>query len=501
MEMNDAPPSFSSGRRWKVLLNVALSIAAVLALVVMANYLAVRHFKRFHLADSMQTKLSPRTLQVLGLLTNTVHVTVYYDSEDDLYGRVAGLLKEYQLASRWLEVERVDYIRDVSAARVVKGKYKLNQLTDRNLIIFDCEGGGTRFVTASDLSDYDLNSLILQKSKEVRRTHFRGELAFTSAIYSVATPRALKAYFLTGHGEHDPDSTDQAIGYSKCAAILKEECNIPFEKLSLFNRAEVPADCSLLVVPGPTDPYSKEDLDKLRRYLDQGGRMLALLNYYSVGKPTGLEKLLAQYDVEAGANLVVDIENSPNRTGKGIVPTDLGSHAIVARLQNSRVYLSLPRTIRKSPTPSTRSGSTKVDELLFTGPNSIVVTDVRKGVPQVNPNLDQRGSVPLMAAVERGAVPGVSAERGATRLVVIGDSFFLQNDGIESVANRDLGAQVVNWLVDQGVLLSGLAPRPVRSYRITMTQNQLAATRLILLAGIPGVVLLLGALVWWRRRS
>jgi len=50
-------------------------------------------------------------------------------------------------------------------------------------------------------------------------------------------------------------------------------------------------------------------------------------------------------------------------------------------------------------------------------------------------------------------------------------------------------------------LVSGLALRPVKSDRITMTQNQLAATRLILLAGLPGAVLLLGALVWWRRRS
>ena len=274
------------------------------------------------------------------------------------------------------------------------------------------------------------------------------ELAGRPEIEGVARPRTLKAYFLSGHGEPDPHSTDQAIGYSKFAAMLREGCDIPFERLSLVNRAEVPTNCSLLVVAGPTDPYSNQDLEKLRKYLDQGGRMLALFNWYSVGKPTGLEKLLAQYDVEVGTNLVVDIENSPNRSGKEIVPTDLGSHAIVARLHNSRVCLSMPRTIRKSRNPSARSASTKVDELLFTGPNSIVVTDVRKGMPQVNPNLDQRGSVPLMVAVERGAVPGVSAERGATRLVVIGDSFFLQNDGIESVANRDFGAQVVIWLVD-----------------------------------------------------
>jgi ABC-2 type transport system permease protein len=498
--MSDSSPSFSSGRRWNALLNVAFSVAVVLALVAMVNYLAIRHFKRFHLASDSQMKLAPRTLQVLGLVTNTIHVTVYYDSEDDLYGRVVGLLKEYQFACPKLEVERVDYLRDVAAARLVKAKYKLTQLSDKNLVIFDCEGR-TRFVSAGDLSDYDLQGVIEQRTKEVRRTHFRGEMAFTSAIFSVARPRALKAYFLAGHGEHNPESTDQAIGYSKFAAILKDECNIPSEKLSLLNAADIPADCSLLIIAGPTDPYSKEDLAKIQRYLDQGGRLLALFNYYSVGKPTGLEKLLAQYDVAVGDNLVVDIENSPMRTGKGIVPSQLGGHPIVFRLQNSQVYLSLPRSIRQAKGASSRSGSTTVDELLLTGPNSMVVTDIRKGVPQPNPNLDARGSVPLMVAVERGAVPGVSAERGATRLVVVGDSFFLQNDGIESVANRDFGAHVANWLVDQSVLLSGVAPRPVKMYRITMTQAQLAATRWLLLVGMPGSVLFIGALVWWRRRT
>ena len=498
--MNGDRPSFSLARRWNVLLNVTLAVAAVFALAVMVNYLAARHFQRMFWATESQTKLSPRTFQVLALLTNTVHITVYFDSDDDLYGRVTALLKEYQFASPKIEVERVDYIRDAAAAKLVKAKYQFGQVTDKNLVIFECNGS-KRIVSSSELSDYDVQSFVNQKTKDVKRTAFRGEMMFTSAIFNVVAPRALRAYFLRGHGEQNPESTDQAIGYSKFAAILKDECNIPCATLTLLNAPEVPADCSLLIVAGPTDAFPKEDLEKIQRYLDQGGRMLALFNYYSVGRPTGLEKLLAQFDVVVGDNLVVDIENSPMRTGKGVVPAELGNHPLVARLQNSQIYLSLPRSIRQAKAGGPRSSSTKVDELLLTGPNSIVVTDIRKGVPQMNPNLDTRGAVPLMAAVEKGSLPGVSAERGATRLAVIGDSFFLQNDGIESVANRDFAGHVVNWLVDQGVLLSGVAPRPVKNYRITMTQAQLAATRWILLVGLPGGVLLIGALVWWRRRS
>lgn len=495
--MNNSPPSFSFARRWNVLLNIVISIGAVLALAVMANYLAARHFVRGRWTSNSDLKLSPRTLQVLGMLTNTVHVTVFFDSDDVLYGRVTGLLKEYQFACPKIEVERVDYLRDVASAKAVKAKYKLTRTSDKNLVIFDCEGNPPRMVSDLDLSMKDIQSVIEGKTKEVRRTHFLGEMAFTSALFSVATPHTLRAYFLRGHGEHNPDNTDQAIGDSEFAALLKDECNIPWEKLTLLSNTEVPADCSLLIIAGPTDSFSSEDLDKLRRYLDQGGRMLVLFSYESVNRLTGLEKLLAQYDVAVDNNIVFDSQHSPKGRGD-LFPIDLGNHPIASRLQDSVVHLMRPRSVRQIRATAPRAGSSQITELLFTGTNSMVATDFVRGSPQT---VKPCGSMPLMVVAEKGGIPGVSAERGTTRLAVIGDSWFAQNEGINSAANRDFAAAVANWLVDQSVLLAGVAPRPIKAYRITMTQSQLVATRWILLVAMPGSVLFIGALVWWRRRS
>jgi len=53
--------------------------------------------------------------------------------------------------------------------------------------------------------------------------------------------------------------------------------------------------------------------------------------------------------------------------------------------------------------------------------------------------------------------------------------------------------------LDRSQLLA-IGPRPIRQYRISMTQSQMTAARWILLAGMPGGVLLLGLLVWLRRR-
>ena len=44
----DTPPqlSFSLSRRWNIVLNLAVTIAAVLAILGLVNYFAARHFHR-----------------------------------------------------------------------------------------------------------------------------------------------------------------------------------------------------------------------------------------------------------------------------------------------------------------------------------------------------------------------------------------------------------------------------------------------------------------------
>ena len=55
-------PSFSPARRWAVALNVLASCASLAALVLMANYLASRHFKRYQWMADERYRLSPMTV-------------------------------------------------------------------------------------------------------------------------------------------------------------------------------------------------------------------------------------------------------------------------------------------------------------------------------------------------------------------------------------------------------------------------------------------------------
>jgi LPXTG-motif cell wall-anchored protein len=106
-----------------------------------------------------------------------------------------------------------------------------------------------------------------------------------------------------------------------------------------------------------------------------------------------------------------------------------------------------------------------------------------------------------MVAVEKGAIKDVITERGSTRMVVTGDSIFLANHYIDSAANRAFLGCAVNWLLERTQLLEGLGPRPIEEHRIVMTNAQLHQAQWVLLAGLPGSVLVLGGLVWLRRRK
>src|SRR5206468_9790648 len=138
-----------------------------------------------------------------------------------------------------------------------------------------------------------------------RRSAFKGELMFTSALVAVTEPEPPQAYFLQGHNEQRPDNENlrDLTGCHQLSLVLEEK-HIAWSKLFLVGTNDVPANCQLLIVAGPSDSLLPSELDKIQNYLTQGGRLLALLP--SLTRKTGLEKLLAYWGVEVGENVVFD---------------------------------------------------------------------------------------------------------------------------------------------------------------------------------------------------
>ena len=59
--------SFSLGRKWSLSLSVLVGSLAVVALVVMTNYLAARRYQRFNLSLAAQIRLSSQTQRLVAV--------------------------------------------------------------------------------------------------------------------------------------------------------------------------------------------------------------------------------------------------------------------------------------------------------------------------------------------------------------------------------------------------------------------------------------------------
>lgn len=486
-----SPPSFSVARRWKIGFDVVARTVLVVAVVIMANYAGSMFSHQFFLSAQTRVHLSPRTVSVLQSLTNRVDVTVYYDKNDSLYPMVMALLNEYQRLDPRIHVSVVDYLRDPGEAAQVAAKYHL-VASDKNMIIFDCVGANPpqfKVAPGEMLAQYGPVGM-KGKQIEFRPVAFNGEKMFTSMLLAVTNPKPFVSYFLQGDGE--PSLTDSSgSGYLKFAAILNENY-VKTEPLTLLGNQNVPADCNLLVIAGPTRPFTDDELAKIDHYLSQGGRLMVLLDYHTINNPTGLENLLAQWGVNVGNGYVIDRDNGGSSDGTAVFVQRFSQHPAVNALNGSSVVMVLPRPVGEVNNSDTMNDTLTVTVLAKSSENSVL-----SSAPGYPPQ-----DFPLMVAVEQSSVKGVARPNGNMRMIVAGDSLFLNNQIIGQVpANADFASAAANWLLDRPMLLKGIGPSPVMEFRLKMTREDMRNVRWLLLAALPGTVLAFGGIVWLRRRQ
>ncbi|MDH7501112.1 MAG: Gldg family protein [Verrucomicrobiota bacterium] len=494
---NNVTSGFSTSSRAKIGLNVGISIVAVLALAAMINYLATRHYKRWYLGEQALTGLSDATKLVLAAVTNEVHVTVMFDRNNPLYGPVMGLLKEYRNQCANLVVEHVDYKRDLARAQTLMTRHQLAP-TETDLVIIEY-GGRARLIRDTELSDYDLTGA-LTPSREIKRIAFKGEALFTTAIGGLLDQRSQKLYYLQGHGEHDLASTETKFGYSRFAQLLAQK-NIQALPLWLSGTSDVPEDCQVLMIAGPKGRISQDEVERIGRYLNRGGRLLALLSLIRSGQSdTGLEPLLAAWGVAVGRQFAFDKNNTV--VGGGIICTNFSMHPIVKPLRGEAIYVVLARPVDPTTTPGQSADAPRAEPLFATSTEGFTASELSEsGVARSNPVRDRHGTIPLAVAVDKGSIRGVGADKSATRIVVAGESIFLANETIlKASGNLGFANLAINWLLDRPTQLAGIPPRPLREFSITLPKTALWRLTWMLVLVMPGVPLVIGLVVWFKRR-
>jgi len=495
--MNEAPektriPKSRSAVFLRRLAGTRTATAVLLAVLAtgMINYIAHSRFVRADWSREKYYQLSEKSRSLLESLKKEVEIIVFFQPGHELFEDIRLLLEEYRTASKKFRIEWVNPSRDLARTEELAKKYEIQTA---NVIVFTCEGR-TKYVTDAEIAEYDFRDKLRKKDPEL--TEFTGEQAFSSAIHNVVQGKKPVVYYLTGHGERDFSDFDPITGYSSAAKLLDRE-NINLVPLRPGEAHQIPDDCALLIIAGPQRRFSEVETDQLNRFLNRGGRLLLLLDAQA---ETGLENLLNLWGVELRHDLVLD----PERTvkGGGLLVHAFAEHPVTRRIRDYSITLLRPRAVR--PTLVARLLSSpdrpQVTPLLLTSERGWSETQLDRIPMKFDENTgDLKGPVSMAVAVEKGGIAALDVQIRPARLVVVGDSGFFSNGALSGGA-PDLFLSAVNWLLDREELL-GIAPRPSRQIRLSLTRRELRRFLGLALCGPPGLLVLGGLIVWIRRRK
>jgi ABC-type uncharacterized transport system involved in gliding motility auxiliary subunit len=466
-------------RRLLVSLNLGATILLLGALFIMTNWISSRRYARWDLTRQQFSVLSGQTLQILRALEEPVTVVVFYQPIQRLYELIKDLLSEYQRHTDKVAVEFVDPEQDRARAVQLAQQFEID---DTSLVVFQ---SGTRHkqVTEPQLVEYDYQRASLA-GPQIKA--FKGEEAFTAAILSVAQTTQPLVWVSSGHGEKSLDG-HEPTGLAEARRQLEQQ-NLKLETVTLLERQSIGPDVGLVVIPGPARRFTDAELQLLETYLKEGGRVLALVDPLT---DTGLERLASAWGITIGNDIVVDpARQLPFVSAANLFVTAYTQHPIVEKMKTLATLYPLARSVRPAEQPPE---GLKVTPLALTSGTGWGETQTGVETFEFTEGADAKGPVPIAAAAER-------EQPTPARLVVIGDSEFIVNAQLGNAGNKDLLLGAVNWLIERQQLI-GISPKTFQSMRLSLTGRQPMILFFASLFGLPLLFSVLGAGMWWLRRT
>jgi gliding motility-associatede transport system auxiliary component len=452
--------------------NAALYSAAFIGLLIAINYLAARYPRQFDLTAEKVFSLSPQSIAAVKNLKKPLKL--YGFVQEGRSPTALALYQEYGYASPRISYELVDPNRHPELA----DRFKVSTMNTTHLQYGGANGEGTNVT--------DLN-----------------EEAITNGILKLTSAGSKQACFTSGEGEADPDDAENPNGFAEFKKALQGE-NYQVKKVNLVTEANVPSDCSMLVIAGPSRPLVPHVIETISGYLDHGGRALVM---FQPPRPDGsinqtaLQNLVRDWGVTAGNDIVVDqVVRLFAGPALGLNPmvTSYAPHAITASFDKQTVFpMTRSLDLDAAPQPGL-----VVTPLARTSDTSWAETDLvaifQKQAAKLGHG-DIKGPVTVAAAVE-AKLDQLKRGKGTARLVVFGDTDFAGNQYIENFFNRDFIMNSVDWLAGQANAIS-IRPRTLRASRFSLTIGEFDAVFVLAVLLLPELLLIIGIAVWWERRT
>src|SRR4029077_20379258 len=220
---------FLQARQTKYAAYAATYILIILGVLSTINVLANRYNKSYDTTSNKRYSLSEQTAKVVKGLKQDANIT--YFAQSSRFREARDQLDLYAKLSPKVHIKYVDPDKEPNVAREAGIK---NYGTTIVQI-------GAKKEEAKSLNEEGITGAFIRDLKNTTRT----------------------VCFVTGSGEHQIDDTERS-GYSRFKELLGKDEYVA-KSINLLQKAEIPSDCTVLVVAGPSGDYQQPEVDAIKK--------------------------------------------------------------------------------------------------------------------------------------------------------------------------------------------------------------------------------------------
>ncbi len=471
-------------------------IAGSIAVAVILNLIVAELPSRYTVFDLTANKLYSLTDDTKELVSNIGEdVTIYVlANEKQADSTLANTLDSYEGLSSHIKVTYVD----PAVNPKFYTKYTDGSISSNSVIVESSKR--SRVVDYNDLyvSEFDYSTY----SQNV--TGYDAEGQITSAISYVLSEDMPKIYMVTGHGELELDTTFTDI---------IQKANIDTETINLMDYDAVPEDAAAVFVNAPTEDLSSDDAEKILTYLNNGGDIFVNTTYTGKDMPN-FEKLLDFYGVQVSKGLIIETaQNSYYQDPFYLLPT-IEYDSITSDIYSGNSYIFAPYC---QGLTYTDKEDVEVTPLLASSENSYVRDDIENSTSYDKQDGDVDGPFYIglsCTAQVSGSDSEVTEDESvddtqksgdnSTGIIFSSENLFTQEaDVMVAGTNQKLFSGVLQAFETEDGESSSVVI-PVKNYEVeylTVSQSWISVLALITVIVIPFGFLIMGFVIWFRRRK
>lgn len=490
-------------------------IAAVVLVNIIVNAFSNQYSLKFDLTSAKLYEVSDETADYLKSIDKDVEIACTYKEKDmqtsDNMKIVYEMLQKYKQNSSKIKLTFFDTTEDPDILQKYQANYS-GALKAGDIII--SSGSQIRVVAMGDMFDIDQNMLQYYYYGQVSYsdciTGFSGEQKLTSAVMYVTDADPKKAALINMSNGSEIYNADAYSSTVQTIEELFENNGYDVQTADILTDKDtlIPEEYDIIILPAPQNDLTDDSISILQNFLYNGGDYNRQILYFAdmtQSETPNIDAFLDTWGIEVTHNIVweTDISHSQQVAyGDGVYNVPL------ANISDDTYSAGITNTSLPIVAPFARAINLKWDannelttaSILKTSSTCFEEPPQTEEGGEFDADSAEKGEKTIMAACTKSTTIG--QEINTSTLFVVSSMTFLSS-GIAKSASYNNAEIVMNSMNTASGKGDGLviASKDLSAKSITISAGQASLVRNIVVIFIPVIVIIIGIVVFIRRRA